>query len=81
MPKCPYCETKLEECTEITGYLYWLCRNSTCPASYIYPRESRPTQRAADDAGQSVALGLSSEAIPGVCDEIEELWADNDATD
>ena len=40
MLKCPNCESKLEELTEITGYHYWLCGNSDCEMSYKFYRKS-----------------------------------------
>ena len=40
MPKCPQCETRLEELIEITGYHYWMCPNSHCQISYKFNRNA-----------------------------------------
>lgn len=40
MPKCPNCNSDLEQQTEITGYHYWMCGNSNCPSSYKFYRNA-----------------------------------------
>ena len=34
--ECPFCETKLEEDTEIRGYALWTCPNRNCTKSYRF---------------------------------------------
>ncbi len=50
MPKCPICESKLEELTEITGYHYWMCGNSDCEMSYKFYRKAAQQSAQADKA-------------------------------
>ena len=49
MANCPYCGTKLEELTEITGYHYWMCPNSICQASYKFGRKTAQQSVEADE--------------------------------
>ena len=50
MPKCPQCETRLEELIEITGYHYWMCPNSHCQISYKFNRNAAQQSVQADEA-------------------------------
>jgi len=47
--KCPYCESELEELTEITGYHYWMCNNSDCKISYKFSRKAAQQIEQADE--------------------------------
>jgi len=40
--------------TEITGYHYWMCKNSSCPSSYKYRRAAaqQSVQRTGLDADE-----------------------------
>lgn len=51
MLKCPYCQRKLEELTEITGYHYWMCGNDDCEMSYKFYRKEK--QKIKDSSNQT----------------------------
>ena len=50
-PRCPNCEEKLEELTEITGYHYWMCGNEICTMSYKFYRKAKEIKAQPLDPG------------------------------